>query len=252
MPEIKPHGSPLEPEREFAPPILKLLEQLDNLAHMVVAALFILMAATVLIHTVFMFSRQVKLIVPTPEVRQEIAAVKSATDRPGDNHAAAPGTIPGKTDSGTTEPHTGSPSNEPTHNDEDQFNHVSLELLSTILFAVIILELLRTIITYLQTHDIQAIMQEFLVVGIISSVRKILLVGAEASLSGSSGDAFVKESTGVLLNIGGILLLIVGLVMLRGGFAKKGVGRRGPGIGEQQGIGYRVSGVGENEETNGS
>ena len=210
--------------------------QLDNLAHMVVAALFILMAATVLIHTGFLFANQVKLIVPAPEVRQETGAANGAPDKSGENHAATPGTTQGKTDAGATEQHTGSPSNEAAHNDEDPFNRVSLELLSTILFAVIILELLRTIITYLQTHNIQAIMQEFLVVGIISSVRKILLVGAEASLSGSSGDPFVKESTGVLLNIGGILLLIVGLVMLRGVFMKK------------KGIGDRMSGVGEKGE----
>ena len=59
------------------------------------------------------------------------------------------------------------------------FLHRSLELLSTLLFVVIVLELLKTIITYIKTHNIQAIMKEFLVVGIISSIRKILLVGAE-------------------------------------------------------------------------
>ena len=100
------------------------------------------------------------------------------------------------------------------------FVHDSLEVLSTLLFAVIILELLRTIITYLQTRDTQAIMKEFLIVGIISSVRKILMVGAESSIvkpegSPSSASVFVQESTGVVISVAAILLMIGGLILLK-------------------------------------
>jgi uncharacterized membrane protein (DUF373 family) len=101
------------------------------------------------------------------------------------------------------------------------FTHKSLEVLSTLLFAVIILELLRTIITYLQSHDIRAIMKEFLIVGIISSVRKILMIGAESSIgekhveaTSIGGNAFVQESVGVVLSVLAILLLIGGLIAL--------------------------------------
>jgi uncharacterized membrane protein (DUF373 family) len=178
---------------------------------MVVAALLILMAATVLIHTCFIFGHQIA----------EISHLKP-------NSSAAEQTVAGHPDTPSTGGHSESPA--PRAN-IDKFDGYSLEILSSILFAVIILELLRTIITYLQTHDILAIMQEFLVVGIISSVRKILLVGAEASLSGSSGMEFIQEAVGVLLNIGGIVLLILGLVMLRRVYGKKstGTGKSGEG-----------------------
>jgi phosphate starvation-inducible membrane PsiE len=195
-------------EASFSPAILKLLETLDNLAHAVVAALFIVMAATVLIHTCIIMTRQMSQITTVPAL--QTAAPAGNTDM----QAAADHVAPDKAKPPEAKEHEGNP------NLEDPFFRESLSLLSSILFAVIILELLRTIITYLQTHDIQAIMQEFLVVGIISSVRKILLVGAEASLTGSSGIAFIQEAIGVLLNIGGILLLILGLYMLRRGAAK--------------------------------
>lgn len=110
------------------------------------------------------------------------------------------------------------------------FIHDSLEVLSSLLFAVIILELLRTIITYLQTQDTQAIMKEFLIVGIISSIRKILMVGAESSIINRSeghpspeqtehakqiaAQLFMQESVGVVISVVAILLMIGGLIML--------------------------------------
>lgn len=116
------------------------------------------------------------------------------------------------------------------------FVHDSLEVLSTLLFAVIILELLRTIITYLKTQNTQAIMKEFLIVGIISSIRKILMVGAESSIiskglekPGSEGDLqaktieaslFVHESLGVVISVVAILLMICGLIMLKRYYSK--------------------------------
>ena len=108
------------------------------------------------------------------------------------------------------------------------FIHDSLEVLSSLLFAVIILELLRTIITYLQTRDTQAIMKEFLIVGIISSIRKILMVGAESSIIAKpepdaakmehakevAARLFVQESQGVVITVVAILLMIGGLIIL--------------------------------------
>lgn len=177
-----PSQSPSQPiVKHYPGPVIQWLERMDNWAHIVVAAFFILMATTVVIHMGFIFLRQLPLIRP----------VASSL------HAASHETI-------------------------DPFVTNSLELLSNILFVVILLELLRTIITYLETHDIQAIMQEFLVVGIISSVRKILLVGAEASLhQGATQTEFIQEATGVVIDIIGILLLIGGLIALKRAFGSK-------------------------------
>lgn len=162
-------------------PVIRWLERMDNWAHVVVAAFFILMATTVVIHMGFIFLRQLPLIIPSTSSLQVAS-----------------------------------------HETTDPFVANSLELLSNILFVVILLELLRTIITYLETHDIQAIMQEFLVVGVISSVRKILLVGAEASLhQGATQTEFIQEATGVVIDIIGILLLIGGLIALKRTFGSK-------------------------------
>jgi uncharacterized membrane protein (DUF373 family) len=102
------------------------------------------------------------------------------------------------------------------------FNYGCVEVLSSLLFAVIILELLRTIITYLQNHDTYAIMKEFLIVGIISSIRKILMIGAESSIikkenvsDAISANTFVQESIGVVISVMAILLMIGGLILLK-------------------------------------
>lgn len=155
------------------------LEQLDNIAHVAVAVFFVLMAVTVLIYTSALFVHQIQLMSPA------FHAAAGEVAKAGEKEAG------------------------------DPFFAKSLELLSHILFVVIVLELLKTIITYLQTRDIHAIMKEFLVVGIISSVRKILLVGAESSMGHVTGMEFIKEATGTVISIVGILILIVGLVMLQ-------------------------------------
>ncbi len=192
-------------------PVIQMLERMDNWAHVVVAAFFILMATTVIVHMGFIFLRQLPLIVPaTPSALQ----AKAAPQAPSSTEAKASGTEAKAASSAGAED---APASAP-----DPFVKNSLELLSQILFVVILLELLRTIITYLETHDIQAIMQEFLVVGIISSVRKILLVGAEASLrQGASQTEFIQEASGVVIDIIGILLLIGGLVMLKRAFGSR-------------------------------
>lgn len=233
-----PHNEPQEahskPEEAHGGAVVQLLELMDNWAHVIVAAFFILMAATVIIHMGFIFLKQLPLIIPAPTAAEMKTSVKPTGVQeipPIASHSETPAHTPelkyeaeakSKADPKTEAKVTPDPA-EVTHaeNAADPFVKNSLELLSNILFAVILLELLRTIITYLQTHDIQAIMQEFLVVGIISSVRKILLVGAEASLVGSKNQMeFIQEASGVVINIIGILLLILGLVMLRRAYSK--------------------------------
>lgn len=118
----------------------------------------------------------------------------------------------------------------PTTEAGTSFVRDSLGTLSDLLFAVIILELLRTIITYLKTQNTQSIMREFLIVGIISSVRKILMVGAESSIMDKVKEAehaatigsstFVQESVGVVLSVIAILLMIGGLILLKKYYAE--------------------------------
>jgi uncharacterized membrane protein (DUF373 family) len=201
-----------EADTAVSPRTLSILERLDNLAHVIVAALFILMALSVVLYTCALFVRQVPLIV---------AAFAPAPEAHADRGAAATSTV----ETAHTQP-TGEGTGRALS--DVRFYGNSLELLSSILFAVILLELLRTIITFLKTRDIQAIMQEFLVVGIISSVRKILLVGAQSSLEGAGdkGSDFIKESIGTLLSILGVLLLIVGLIALQRSYGREGAGRK--------------------------
>lgn len=230
---------------------VRLLEMLDNWAHIVVAVFFILMASTVIVHMGFIFLRQIPLIVPAATVeagapmsqtgvitQKPVAshdaeaapdAAKPTAELSAQSNASQPKTSPENQSANVMPPMYAAPRETSAATMEetraqgvaDPFVRNSLELLSNILFVVILLELLRTIITYLETHDIQAIMQEFLVVGIISSVRKILLVGAEASLVGSKGMEFIQEATGVVIDITGILLLILGLLMLKRAFGSK-------------------------------
>ena len=91
---------------------------------------------------------------------------------------------------------------------------LGLRYLSDILFGVIVLELLSTILTYIRARSLEATIKAFLIVGLISSIRKILLIGAQSSLTTAPPDEFVKEATGTILSILGILLLIGGLLML--------------------------------------
>ena len=82
------------------------------------------------------------------------------------------------------------------------------------LFAVILLEVLHTTVIFLHGRSRRAIVRAFLVVAILSIVRKMLPAGAELSLTGEMGPPFVPVAAGILLLIGGILLLVGGLVLV--------------------------------------
>ena len=247
------HDHTGEHQSGVSPAVINLLEMLDNVAHVVVAIFFIILAGSVLIYASLMLVRDMPLIVQPPHAATtersadegtSHTAVKSVrTERPRSGEpveGAASSTGSEKSGAGTSgdqtaaaEHHAVEPSREAaiSHTDAETANtpaghggentanlflRSSLELLSTLLFVVIVLELLKTIITYLKTHNIQAIMKEFLVVGIISSIRKILLVGAESSIgSADPTSAYVKEATGTVITIVGILLLIAGLIFLQ-------------------------------------
>jgi len=94
------------------------------------------------------------------------------------------------------------------------FAQSALDYLSDLLFGVIVLELLSTIITYITARKLESTIKDFLVVGLISCVRKILLTGAQSSITRPTTAEFVQESIGSLITIGGICLLVGALLLL--------------------------------------
>ena len=61
-----------------------------------------------------------------------------------------------------------------------------------VLFVIIVLELLRTVLAHFETSELQ--LQPFLIIGVISSVRHILTIGARLTLQGEG----TAEDSGTL------------------------------------------------------
>jgi uncharacterized membrane protein (DUF373 family) len=80
------------------------------------------------------------------------------------------------------------------------------------LFVVIVLEIFRTVLAHLQGGGFQ--LRPFLVIGIISSVRHILLVGAQ-SLAGETGKSFDRSQIELGVNAAVALTLVVALVLVQ-------------------------------------
>ncbi len=64
----------------------------------------------------------------------------------------------------------------------DNYFRAIIELIHELLLIMILLELFSTVITYLKEHIIP--LAPFIIIGIISSLRKLLTIGAEMTLSG--------------------------------------------------------------------
>ena len=173
-------STPVQPDPVEAGSIptntLRWLNLLGDLAHVAVALLLILLTVLVLVYACFAYAVQMP----------HLAAVL--------NH-------------GPTVPIGG---NHPA----DPFIFSSIEFLSNILFAVILLEVLHTTVIFLYDRGSRAIVRAFLVVAILSIVRKLLLVGAESSLTGETGLPFVYSAVGILIGIIGILMLVCALVLI--------------------------------------
>lgn len=82
-------------------------------------------------------------------------------------------------------------------------------LLSELLLILILSEIIRTIVTFITTRT--SSVRPFLTVAIISSVRRILSVGAELSLEELDGAAFNRAI--IELSIDGGLILVVALAL---------------------------------------
>ena len=87
-------------------------------------------------------------------------------------------------------------------------------VLNDVLFAIIILELLSTVFTHLFKGGLQ--LKSFLIIGIISSVRRILVLGAQLSAGSLQGEALFRRGvTELAIDALVVLALSIALFITR-------------------------------------
>jgi len=99
----------------------------------------------------------------------------------------------------------------------NQFKAV-IELIHELLLIMILLELMSTVITYLKEHIIP--LAPFIIIGIISSLRKLLTIGAEMTLS-NFGETVSENVFDHYLTELGIHTAIVFILVISLWFVKK-------------------------------
>jgi uncharacterized membrane protein (DUF373 family) len=92
------------------------------------------------------------------------------------------------------------------------FAEVVTTAVSGVLFVVIVLEIFRTVVAHLEGGGFQ--LMPFLIIGVISAVRHILLVGALSFSSSTSNDAFTHAQIELGVNAGVALVLVIALVLV--------------------------------------
>jgi uncharacterized membrane protein (DUF373 family) len=87
-------------------------------------------------------------------------------------------------------------------------------LVNDLLLVMIILEVLRTVISYLQEHGTS--LQPFLFIAAISATRRILAIGAQMNVAGGtlSAEKFREFMIDLSANAGAILAISVALYLL--------------------------------------
>jgi uncharacterized membrane protein (DUF373 family) len=99
------------------------------------------------------------------------------------------------------------------------FNHGSLlvaglKLLNDLLLVIILLELFRTVVRFLQTEILS--LEPYLAVGIIACTRRVLTASAELShLPEVTNDQFYRYLMDVGVNVGVIMVLIFAVFLVR-------------------------------------
>jgi uncharacterized membrane protein (DUF373 family) len=94
---------------------------------------------------------------------------------------------------------------------DQPFAEAATTAINGVLFAIIVLEVMRTVIAHFEEAGLQ--LQPFLIIGIISAVRGILSVGARLSLQGtiSVHDAVLELGVDAAVVVG----LALSLVLIR-------------------------------------
>jgi uncharacterized membrane protein (DUF373 family) len=83
-------------------------------------------------------------------------------------------------------------------------------LIDSVLFTVIVLEIFTTVLHHFRRGGFQ--LKPFLMIGIVSAVRHLLIVGAESSLGGNTD--FHRSAAELELNTAIVLALVVALVLV--------------------------------------
>lgn len=94
------------------------------------------------------------------------------------------------------------------------FLSAGLKLLNDLLLVIILLELFRTVVRFLQTEILA--LEPYLAVGIIACSRRILTAGAELGhLPEASQEMFIRYLADVGGNVGVILILVLAVYLVR-------------------------------------
>jgi uncharacterized membrane protein (DUF373 family) len=89
-----------------------------------------------------------------------------------------------------------------------------LKLLNDLLLVIILLELFRTVIRFLQTEVLD--LEPYLAVGVIACTRRVLTASAELShLPNMTETQFYQYLMDVGLNVAVIMVLVVGVFLVR-------------------------------------
>jgi uncharacterized membrane protein (DUF373 family) len=97
----------------------------------------------------------------------------------------------------------------------DGFALAIVTLINDLLLVMIIMEVLRTVISYLKEHATS--LQPFLFIAAISATRRILAIGAQMSVAGEalSPEKFRHAMLDLVANAGAILAIALALDLLR-------------------------------------
>jgi len=97
---------------------------------------------------------------------------------------------------------------------DHEFATLVTDVINSILFVIIVMEILRTVVAHFDDAGLQ--LKPFLIIGIISAVRHILTVGAQASLGapGHGADEFRHSQVELGVNAAVVIALVLGLVLV--------------------------------------
>jgi uncharacterized membrane protein (DUF373 family) len=99
--------------------------------------------------------------------------------------------------------------------EHESFPIAVTSVINNILFVIIVMEILRTVVAHFDDAGLQ--LKPFLIIGIISAVRHILTVGAQASLGGTDtipGEPFNHTQIELGVNAAVVIALVLGLVLV--------------------------------------
>jgi uncharacterized membrane protein (DUF373 family) len=102
---------------------------------------------------------------------------------------------------------------DPFDGGHDTFAEQVTSVINSILFVIIVMEILRTVVAHFDDAGLQ--LKPFLIIGIISAIRHILTVGAQVSLGGEHDPEHFRQTQIELgVNAAVVIALVLGLVLV--------------------------------------